>query len=108
MAKKSGGRSAGKAQRRHLRQAEARPAAPLLPPATGEAAGADYAAPRSAVPAPRSAVPSRAAAPVPRRGGSPLPAGQTDYGYVRQDLRRIGVLTGTVVAVLAVLTFFLR
>ena len=31
-----------------------------------------------------------------------------DYSYVKKDLRRIGLLTGTFLTILIILTFFLR
>jgi hypothetical protein len=33
---------------------------------------------------------------------------QFDYTYVRQDLRRIGLLAGSIIAILVVLSFFIN
>ena len=39
---------------------------------------------------------------------SRTPAFNPDYSYVAKDLRRIGILAGTFVGILIVLSFFLR
>jgi len=36
------------------------------------------------------------------------PAFNPDYSYVAKDLRRIGLLAGTFISILVILTFFLR
>jgi hypothetical protein len=36
------------------------------------------------------------------------PAFNPDYSYVVKDLRRIGLLAGTFISILVILTFFLR
>jgi hypothetical protein len=38
----------------------------------------------------------------------PLARGEFDYSYVRKDLKRIGVLAGSFIAVLITLSFFIR
>lgn len=39
---------------------------------------------------------------------SRTPAFNPDYSYVTKDLRRIGILAGTFVGILVILSFFLR
>jgi hypothetical protein len=39
---------------------------------------------------------------------SRTPAFNPDYSYVTKDLRRIGLLAGTFVTILVILSFFLR
>jgi hypothetical protein len=44
-------------------------------------------------------------------GNVPRPAPvefNPDYAYVKKDLRRIGILAGTFISILIILTFFLR
>ncbi len=48
-----------------------------------------------------------------RAGGTPAAGGDGsrlsfDYSYVKKDLRRIGVLAGSLIAALVVLSFFIR
>ncbi len=108
MAKKSGRRHVGKAQRQRWRHVETQPVAPLAAPPADVAADKPGPVARPPLATQPSSPSGRAAVPAPRRSAGPLPTGQTDYSYVRQDLRRIGILTSTVVAILLILTFFLR
>lgn len=56
----------------------------------------------ASTPPPASARPPAAPPPLQPRGFNP------DYSYVFKDLRRIGLLAGSLIAVLIVLSFFLR
>ena len=72
---------------------------------------------RSAAPAAReytpAAQPAETGAAAPRAAGytrsAPTPTDfNPDYGYVISDLKRIGILAGTFITILVVLSFFLR
>lgn len=43
-----------------------------------------------------------------RTSSASLPVFNPDYSYVIKDLRRIGVLAGSFIAILVILSFFLR
>lgn len=61
---------------------------------------------RPAAPASYSAI--RSTSPTLRRAAQAPVAVPSDYAYVRQDLKRIGVLVGVITVVLVALTFVLR
>lgn len=49
-----------------------------------------------------------AAASAPARAAKPAETKVDDHRYVRSDLRRIGLLAGSITAVLVVLSFFIH
>ncbi len=55
--------------------------------------------------APSAANPTAASS---RTGNTTLPVFNPDYTYILKDLRRIGVLAGTFVAILVILSFILK
>lgn len=110
MPKKPGGRNARRTQRRHLRRLETTAALPTSPARFDAPEASDNGrAPREpAAETPRYVVGSKSAPSATRRSSGSLLSAAVDYSYVRVDLRRIGVLSGVVVFILLVLTFWLR
>ena len=82
----------------------------MAPAAVGAVPGVTTAGAGYAPPAPRAA----AAATVARRPGGPQQPRRSfsqsiaDYTYVGGDLRRIGLLAGSLVVLLVALSFFIR
>lgn len=104
MPKKSAGRKGGKPGRRQVRQNPGSENVPA-PPVSERPSERRGVSPPPAPRVPAAAAPTRPS--VTRRGPGPG-AAPLDYSYVRRDLRRIVWLSGGIVALLALLTIWLR
>jgi hypothetical protein len=99
----------GRPNKREKRRAIVRPPVAAVQEPAASVAKPALAARPSALTAATAASPGRSAwAPVARASGRGGTIRDEDYRYIYSDLRRIGVLAGSILVVLIALTFVLR
>jgi hypothetical protein len=115
MAKRSGGHNIGKVARKKTKTAERRQPAAAVAAEPGAGQPEEVTTTRVATiaaPSARPIVAERAARAKPLtptyRRPTQAGAAAMDYSYVGKELRRIAILTGLIVLILILLTFWLR